>query len=317
MDEARADEAFTWRGAIALGTLVGGGILLGCLASPWVFEWLVNLGRTNPRFEVLREVEFRSVTTRLILVLIVLGLWPALAFGRIRRPRFGEGAYLPRGLAIGVVSMALLVGVGHVLGVYRFEIDPELRAVSECLELIVGAMLVGLIEEFLFRGLLFDTLRRATRFWPAAAIGSAFFAVVHFAKPEPTTPIVHGHADSGLELARHMFYMGHESHHYFPFMLTLFVLGLVLCRVVERTGSLWYAVGLHAGWVFAMRLGGYLSQHVDGDWNWLYGISDKVEKSYAALFLLLVFLLWFCLPGRKIKDEEAEGRLLSPQIPSG
>lgn len=292
--------AFSWRGAISILTLVVGAILLGCLLSPPLFNWLTALGRNNAQLNELlglRDLEFDSVTTRLILILVVLGLWPAIRIGRIPRIRFGDRAFFPPGLAFGLVSMTLLMGLGFVLGAYNFELDPELRRVSEWLEMILGALIIGVLEEFLFRGLVFKTLRRATRFWPAAAIGSAFFAIVHFAKPEQLVGTVFGHRDSGLQLAESMFYMGHEAWHYFPFMLTLFVMGLVLCRVVERTGSIWYAIGLHAGWVFAMRLGGYLVEaDKEASFAWLYGPSDVIGKSYAALLLLIVFLIWWGLP---------------------
>jgi len=299
--DASPTPVFSWRGAVAILALVAGAILLGCLISPYLFNWLTALGRSNPGLNDvlgLRDLEFDSVTTRSILILVVIGLWPAIRLGRIPRIRFGDRAYLPPGLALGLVSMTLLMGMGFILRAYSFDLDPELRRVSEWLEMIFGALLIGLLEEFLFRGLVFKTLRRATRFWPAAAIASAFFAIVHFAKPEQLVGTVYGHRDAGLQLAESMFYFGHEAWHYFPFMLTLFVMGLVLCRVVERTGSIWYAIGLHAGWVFAMRLGGYLvAAEPEASFAWLYGPSDVIGKSYAALLLLIVFLIWWGLPG--------------------
>ena len=69
------------------------------------------------------------------------------------------------------------------------------------------------LEELLFRGLLYGTLRRAVGPVPAAAVSALAFAAIH-----------------GLWI--------HAA--------VLFLLGYALARVYERTGSLWSAIALHA-----------------------------------------------------------------------
>ena len=281
-----------WRPVIAVGLLTFGAIVLGALIVPRVFNALVGAGRRWPALDGLREVEFDSLSSRTIMLLVVAGLWPAWRFGRMPAVRFGP-MRLARGLALGVATMGALVLCGALFGAYRFEFDPDLKPPTEWAELVFGALLVGILEELLFRGIVFGTLRRALGFRSAAVLGSIFFAAVHFARPEPLVGTVHGHADAGLRLTEAMFYFGHESWHYVPYAFTLFIMGLLLCRVYERTGSLWWCVGLHAGWVFTMRLGGYLVEMREGGADWavgLYGPSDVVAKSWAALVLITVFL---------------------------
>ena len=81
-------------------------------------------------------------------------------------------------------------------------------------------LLVGLFEEFLFRGYVQFSLARGIGFWPAALIGSCAFAAVHRLNPGETPP--------GL--------------------LGVFAIGLFFCLTLRRTGSLWFAVGFHAAW---------------------------------------------------------------------
>ena len=83
-------------------------------------------------------------------------------------------------------------------------------------------LLVGLNEEYLFRGYALQTLWRGTGFWPAAIITTAIFAGLHMSKPHENA------MDIGM----------------------IFILGLAICLSVQRTGTLWWAVGWHAAFDF-------------------------------------------------------------------
>ena len=78
---------------------------------------------------------------------------------------------------------------------------------------------VGFAEEFMFRGYSLKTLAEAIGFWPAAAVLSCLFGLVHLIfKPDE------GWID--------------------PISVSLY--GLFWCLTLRRTGSLWFAVGFHA-----------------------------------------------------------------------
>jgi len=81
-------------------------------------------------------------------------------------------------------------------------------------------LLVGLSEEFNFRGYAQFTLTTGMGFWPTALLLSASFAAVHLDNP--------GETKFGL--------------------LSVVVFGLLFCLFLRRTGNLWWAVGFHAGW---------------------------------------------------------------------
>ena len=81
-------------------------------------------------------------------------------------------------------------------------------------------VVVGLGEEFAFRGYLQFTLTTGMGFWPAAILLSALFGLAHAANP--------GESKFGL--------------------LSVVCFGLLFCLFLRRTGNLWWAVGFHAGW---------------------------------------------------------------------
>jgi uncharacterized protein len=81
-------------------------------------------------------------------------------------------------------------------------------------------LLVGLFEEFLFRGYSQFALARGVRFWPAAVVLSSTFGLVHLRNG--------GEQWTGA--------------------LAAACIGLFFCLTLRRTGALWFAVGFHAAW---------------------------------------------------------------------
>jgi len=86
----------------------------------------------------------------------------------------------------------------------------------------VANILIGLSEEYTFRGYGLQSLWRGAGFWPAALITTTIFAGDHLEKP----------GENAMDIGM------------------IFFLGLILCLSVRKTGSLWWAVGWHAGFDF-------------------------------------------------------------------
>jgi membrane protease YdiL (CAAX protease family) len=98
----------------------------------------------------------------------------------------------------------------------------NLQELSAGLLWLVAMILVGLNEEYLFRGYALQSLWRGAGFWPATLIINALFAGAHVPKPHENA------MDIGM----------------------ICVLGVALCLSVRRTGSLWWAMGWHAAFDF-------------------------------------------------------------------
>jgi len=86
----------------------------------------------------------------------------------------------------------------------------------------VANILLGLSEEYTFRGYALQSLWQGAGFWPAALITTAIFAGDHLEKP----------GENAMDIGM------------------IFFLAFILCLSVRRTGSLWWAVGWHAGFDF-------------------------------------------------------------------
>jgi membrane protease YdiL (CAAX protease family) len=164
------------------------------------------------------------------------------------------------GLAWGVGLLSLLVVVLHSAGLLVF--DTRLlfgRAVFQYAAIWLGGyLLVGLFEEYFFRGYLQSTLarglatvygwlraphREALGFWTSAALISFGFGFGHQSNT--------GESPLGL--------------------LSAGLIGLVFCLSLWRTGSLWWALGFHAAWDWAQ--------------SFLYGVADSGTLTEHRLFL--------------------------------
>ena len=134
-------------------------------------------------------------------------------------------------------------------------------------------LLVGLSEEFVFRGYLQYVLTTGISFWPAAILGSLYFAYVH-------------RSNSGEQ------WLG---------LGQVVIIALFFCFTVWRTGTLWFAVGYHAAWDWGQTFfygtsdsglpgrGHLLNSSFHGP-AWLTGGSVGPEGS--VLNIPLVLMVW-------------------------
>lgn len=137
-------------------------------------------------------------------------------------------------------------------------------------------LIVGLAEEFAFRGYLQFTFTTSMGFWPAAFLTSAIFGLAHAGNP--------GESKFGL--------------------VSVVCFGLLFCLFLRRTGNLWWAVGFHAGWdwgqtfFYGVRDSGAPAYHnfLNSTFSgpvWLTGGSVGPEASlFTPIVLALVAILF-------------------------
>ena len=152
----------------------------------------------------------------------------------------------------------------------------------------IAFLLVGLVEEFLFRGYIQYTLASGIGFWPAAFVLSGLFGFGHFFNPNET---VRGSA-------------------------TVVLFGLLLCLFLRRTGNLWCAVGFHLGYDWGQMFYGVpdsgivpyhnlLNSTLSGP-RWLTGGMVGPEASFLTPLALLVVAVVFCRYHRETRYQVHE-----------
>lgn len=213
--------------------------------APWCF-WAVH--------PFLDSVPFRRVFNRVILVVAVAGLWPLLRGAGVRSWR--EVGYVPgscwwrqvlAGLGLGVISY----GIGGLLLSMCLQWGEQPWRVAGFA--LTGAV-VALIEETFFRGGLQNVLQRQMKPWLAVLLVSGIYSVLHFLKPSgahiPDESVMW---TSGFEYLARVAGSSFQDPGIWRSVVTLWLVGGVLGWAFVRTKALYLSIGLHAGWVFALK----------------------------------------------------------------
>ncbi len=208
-----------------------------------------------------------------------------------------------RDLAVGVLFSAgfltLLVGILYFLG--WVETSDDFIFAKAFQKAIIPAIIVALLEEWLFRGVLYDVLMRKLNAVQTIIGLSLFFAAVHFLSP-PKGIAVADPRDvmAGFEMLGLIGQKFLAASSFFGVFLTLFVVGATLAYTRYKTGKLWLAIGLHAGWVFSLKFTNKLTDSVGEPHPLLY--NNSLMDGILPLFTLLItgLCLSFYLRSRKL-----------------
>lgn len=216
--------------------------LAACLLSPPIY-WIGHEHLAHPFYRYFSRILQVSALVLIVPLLLWLKVRSVREFGIEKNPHRWRD--LAGGFLLALVPIALL-GAGYLyFGVYKLK-DEILIAVL--FKISLTAIVVAVIEEFLFRGVLLGLAAKAFGRWVAAIVVSAVFAAVHFLKPakivDPSVEWWTGFAQlprlAGSAPAMPLLILG---------FLALFVAGLILAMAALRTRSLFLPIGLHAGWI--------------------------------------------------------------------
>jgi hypothetical protein len=83
-----------------------------------------------------------------------------------------------------------------------------------------------------------------------------------------------------------------DFHALVPGFFNLTLVGILLGLAYQRTGNLYFSVGLHAGWIFWLKTYGAFTTDSAGEKIWFWG-SGKMIDGWLAFFVLLATLFLF------------------------
>lgn len=214
-----------------------------------------------------------------VLILIV----SALIMSKIEKKTFADyslplteafGKRFWQGIPLGLAMLSILMGI--IAALHGFSISGFALGGAAAVKsgLLFGIMfvLVGIFEEFSFRGYMQATLTSGIGFWPAAAVLSILFGAGHLSNQGE---MVYGALMAGS-------------------------FGLVAALSLRRTGSIWFAIGMHASWDWGetylysvpdsgmVAQGHLLNSSFHGP-TWMTGGTVGPEGS---VFAFVVLLLW-------------------------
>jgi len=228
---------------------------------------------------------WKNVFLGLLTPLLTLGTYYGIVWFTERRRALeigGSGAIreIFFGALVGALLFCLTVAILAVLGVYRVT---GTNPWGVLLLPFIGAVTSAVIEETLFRGVLFRLVEEGLGSWLALVISGAIFGGLHLLNTNAT-------------------WQGAAA--------VTFEAGILLAAAFMLTRRLWFAMGLHFAWNFTQSgifgiavsgneaLQGILKSSVSGP-EWLTGGTFGVEASVVAVALgVAAGILILILAGR-------------------
>ncbi len=205
------------------------------LLSMFVHKLLPSLSKTLPitivgismallcYYAYVRLIERRPVTE-----LGTQGLWKELGSG----------------LLIGALLFSITIAILFALGVYRVEGS---NSWTVLLAPLVMALSSGVVEEIIFRGILFRIIEESLGSWIALFISACIFGLIHLVNPQATL-------------------IGAVS--------IIIEAGIMLGAAYMLTRRLWLCIGIHIAWNFTQA--GIFSSIVSGNINLPGVIKAKI-----------------------------------------
>ena len=239
------------------------------------------------------EPDFERVVSRCVLivaVVLLIAIFKRLGFGSWQETGFNSsptqfGRHLLKGFGAGILIMlplvaGLLISKNRVVDV-GWDWSPH-GLLLLLITAVTTGLLITLIEEVFFRGVMLGAIRRYHSTIFAVAATSVVYAAVHFLQPEPY-PITPDWS-SGFTVIKDAFLSLSQPLQIMDSFIALLLAGWLLAVVRMRSGTLAICMGIHAGWVFTIKVFKRVTNSNDyAEYAWLSGDYDGVIGWLAAI----------------------------------
>jgi membrane protease YdiL (CAAX protease family) len=269
----------------------------GALLAPPLYWLAQSFAHTFPK---LATAPFYHYVHRAILGIALIGLWPLAKSLELKSPKDigivrprGQWKKLGAGFLLGFGSLAIVAIIAFAC--HARQMNPKLlnnQIAPKLLSAAATAVLVAIFEELLFRGALFGALRKVFHWTFAMVISSVIYASLHYFESGKTDGTVTWL--SGLQLLPLMFQNLGNLHTIIPGVLNLTLAGMLLAWAYQKTGNLYFSIGLHMGWIFWVKAYTTLTALVPNADKWSWGSGRMaIVSGWVTLPVLVGTLLFF------------------------
>lgn len=240
--------------------------------------------------------KFQKIFQRVVMIFSIAA---ALIFVRIQKEtwvlygmdwRKDSLSLLCKGVSIALTTLIVYTLVEALFGNVRW--SPRDYAWHKWIYKMVSclgtAVVVGPLEEFFFRGFIFQSVRKKIfhgAVMPAMIATSLFYSSIHFINLRRVSVGSDPNFGDSLRLIAAPIQSFADWQGVWPAAIGLFLFGMVLNYAAVRSKSLYPSIGLHAGCVLFVRVVGYFTAFL-GQHEFLLGSKKVYDGVLGWLFLL-------------------------------
>lgn len=251
----------------------------------------------------------RKLIIRLSQGFLLLSIFPVMTVLKLQRSDLGIATFvgllkqIPLGFGLGLISLMPVFYLFYLLGINVIDYAQP-WTVGWLLKKIVTslalALLIGVVEELVFRGMLLAALRKNLPTVMAVLVSAIYFAGLHFLDSKQALDTQTFNLYGSLVLLgdayANIFKVQNISAFCSLFMVAVFLSALRL----HRPAGLGLSIGCHAGWVWQMKMSGSLFNidyqspylYLVSQFNFVIGPMVTVWLMFAVL-IYLAFLKYF------------------------
>jgi CAAX protease family protein len=249
------------------------------------------------------DLAFRKYLTYATLIggLIISGIYLQLynllsfkAFGFSEKP-YKFFNHMLSGFVYGVIIMLIIELFMFLLGIHELDTSRSitLNAISLLfLKAILAGLLIGLIEESIFRGALFTGLYKQTGAVITVFFSSLVYSTVHFIRYRDLPADTDISWFTGISMMPEAFRRFYEWS-ITDYFLTLFIFGVLLGLLRLKHRGTAACIGVHAGIVMLIKIADYFTNRTH-DSNYEYLVSQYNSTfGWISFVVILLFTIFY------------------------
>lgn len=257
-------------------------------------------------------VPFRKIISKSTQLFLILSIFPAMAYLKINKEELGFASrsvflkQLLQGFGFGFMTLMPVFIAQYVLKINVIDVThiwtAGLVARNMAISLLL-ALIISLIEEPLFRGILLVGLGKKLPVSAAILISSIYYAALHFLSSKTDIPVQNIHLFSGFKLLGEA--VGNLLNPnilsaFFALLMVGIFLGMLRTQVKSSLGL---CIGCHTCWVWQIKMSKQLfNTNFNSDYLYLVSSYDGVIGPLVTGWLMLAIAGYFAYKLRKTSD---------------
>lgn len=244
-----------------------------------------------------------KVISKITLIFLVLAIFPAMAYLKIDRHSLGftgKWRFIKRsgqGFLLGIATLFPVLLVLYALDVSVIDQSKSWTAAVIIPKLLVAlllSMLIALLEEPLFRGVLLAGLRKQFSCITAIILSAVYYAALHFINTKTVIKSADLQFSDAFRLLLEAFANVFNPVN-FSALLALLVVGIFLGLLRSQyKDGLALCIGCHSAWVWQIKMGKELfNSNANSEFIYLVNPYNEVIGPLVSVWLLLSMLLYW------------------------